>query len=152
MVADYHPETQAELHLAAQIISFGFHALEALSQAMTPEMPLTRILRLRGSAVSLSRESHKAQRRLDQLRQARRAGTADEPAALTATQQPNRRIEKALDLIADTRDLIESAARDGGQTWTQAYQQRQRARRMTENLRKNQAAHLNGAIAAASPA
>jgi hypothetical protein len=65
MLSAYHPETEDELRLAANIISFSFQALEALGQAATPDMPLT--LRLRGSAVSLSRESHKAQRRLDKL-------------------------------------------------------------------------------------
>jgi hypothetical protein len=47
---------QDELRLAANIVGFSFHALEALGQAATPEMPMTRILRLRSSAVSLSRE------------------------------------------------------------------------------------------------
>jgi hypothetical protein len=74
MLSSYLPETEDELRLAAEIVGFSFHALEALGQAAGPDMPLTRILRLRGSAVSLSRESHKAQRRLDQLQNARRTG------------------------------------------------------------------------------
>src|SRR5579859_6058352 len=73
-LADYHPETASELRLAANIVSFGLHALEALSQAADPDMPLTKVLRLRGSAVSLSRESHKAERRLQERQSARRAG------------------------------------------------------------------------------
>src|SRR5271170_8050747 len=92
MLSAYHPETEDELRLAANVISFSFQALEALGQAATPDMPLTRTLRLRGSAVSLSRESHKAQRRLDKLQTARRAGipaaTQPEPA------QPEPKIEK----------------------------------------------------------
>ena len=103
MLAAYHPQTEDELRLAANTIGFSFHALEALGQAAAPDMPLTKILRLRGSAVSLSRESHKAQRRLDQLQNARRAGipaaTQPEPA------QPEPKIEKALDLIEDTRTV-----------------------------------------------
>jgi hypothetical protein len=67
MLAGYHPETEDELRLAAEIVSFGFHALEALSQAASHDLPLTKILRLRGSAVSLSRQSHRSQHRLDQL-------------------------------------------------------------------------------------
>ena len=82
MLSAYHPETEDELRLAANIVSFSFQALEALGQAATPDMPLTRILRLRGGAVSLSRESHKAQRRLDKLQTARRAG-------IPAETQPN---------------------------------------------------------------
>jgi hypothetical protein len=54
MLAIYQPETEDEFRLAAQIVSFSFHALEALSQAASPDMPLTRILRLRSSAVSLT--------------------------------------------------------------------------------------------------
>ena len=123
MLTAYHPQTEDELRLAANIIGFSFHALEALGQAATPDMPLTRILRLRGSAVSLSRESHKAQRRLDQLQNARRDGipaeTQPEPA------QPEPKIEKALDLIEDTRKIA-AAAKAQGLTWTQAYEQRQR--------------------------
>ena len=86
-----------ELRLAANIVSLSFQALEALSQAATPDMPLTRTLRLRGGAVSLSRESHKAQRRLDKLQTARRAGIPAEAQPNPA--QPEPKIEKALDLI-----------------------------------------------------
>jgi hypothetical protein len=75
MLAAYNAETPEELGLAAEIISMQFHALEALSHAAAPDLSLNRIIRLRGSAVSLSRESHKAQRKLDQLQRARRAGT-----------------------------------------------------------------------------
>jgi hypothetical protein len=71
MLAAYHPETEDELRLAASVVSFSFHALEALSQAAQPDLSLTRVLRLRGSAVSLSRESAKADRRLAQLQKAR---------------------------------------------------------------------------------
>ena len=71
MLAAYHPQTEPELSLAAQIVSCSFHALNALGQAAAPDLSLTRILRLRGSAVSLSRERHKAQRQLDQLQKAR---------------------------------------------------------------------------------
>ena len=103
----YDPQTEDELRLAANIIGFSFQALEALSQAATPDMPLTRTLRLRGGAVSLSRESHKAQRRLDKLQAARRAGiraeTQPEPP------QPEPKIEKALDLIDTTRKIAAAA-------------------------------------------
>ena len=139
MLAAYHPQTEDELRLAAEIVGFSFHALEALGQAAGPDMPLTRVLRLRGSAVSLSRESHKAQRRLDHLQKARHTGS---PAA-TETAQPTHqpaKIEKALDLIQETRQVA-AVAKAAGQTWTQAYQQRQRANGIAKNLKKNQARH-----------
>ena len=79
MLAAYHPATPDELHLAAEIISFSAHALEALGQAASPDLSLNQKLRLRGSAVSLSRESHKSQRKLDQLQKARRTGATAQP-------------------------------------------------------------------------
>src|SRR6185437_15554369 len=54
-------------------------ACEALAQAADPAMPLTRILRLRTGAVSLSREAEKAERRLEKLREARLRGLPEEP-------------------------------------------------------------------------
>jgi hypothetical protein len=139
MLAAYHPETADELRLAAEIVNFSFHAMEALSLAMTPDMKLTTILRLRGSAVSLSRESHKSQRKLDQLQKARRTGgPADAQVAQTEAAPAGPQIDKALALIEATRQAIESP---GKTTWTQGYRQRQTAKRIAENLKKNQAAH-----------
>jgi hypothetical protein len=145
MLAAYGPETEDELRLAAEIISFSLHSLDALSQAATPDMPLTKILRLRGGAVSLSRESHKSQRKLDQLQRDRRAGTLIQAPPAEAPQQstePSRpQIDKALALIEATSEAMTSAAKNAGKTWTQSYHQRQTAKRIAENLKKNQAAY-----------
>ncbi|MGD0105670.1 MAG: hypothetical protein ABSC06_16755 [Rhodopila sp.] len=84
----YHPQTNDELCLAAQIIGFSFQALEALAQAAQPDLSLTRIIRLRGSAVSLSRESEKAQRRLSQLQKARQQAIAAEIEREPASPEP----------------------------------------------------------------
>jgi hypothetical protein len=158
MLVSYHPETEDELRLAAEIISFSFHALEALSQAATPDMPLNKVLRLRSGAVSLSRESHKAERRLDQIQKARRAGIEAQPAAAKAPEQaaePARpQVDKAIALIEATRQAMEITAKNGGKTWTQSYQQRETAKRIAENLKKNQAAHaaaMNAKLEAAAP-
>ena len=94
MLAAYKPETPDELSLASEIIIFGLHALEALSYASNPELSLNRILRLRGSAVSLSREQHKAHRKLDQLQRARRDGLQQQPSEAQptpATPKPTKR-------------------------------------------------------------
>jgi hypothetical protein len=133
MIATYDPQTEDELRLAAEVISFSLHALEALGQAANPDISLNHQLRLRGGAVSLSRASHKAQRRLDQLQKARR--TAQPAAPQPEIPQPN--VEKALDLIETTRQAMTDVS-TSGQTWTQAFQQRQRAKRMAENLKRNQ--------------
>jgi hypothetical protein len=139
MLAAYNPETEPELSLAADAICFGFHALEALSQSAEPDLNLTAILRLRGSAVSLSREAHKAQRKLDQIQKERRVGQAAETAAPRpppATERPG--VDKALDLIECARDAI-LPGKSGGKNWTQQFRQRQTAKRIAENLKKRQA-------------
>ena len=139
MLAAYNPETTNELRLAANIISFSFHALDALGQATTPGMSLSRILRLRGSAVSLSRESGKAQRRLDQLQQARRQGVqAPQADAQPVEAPPEPMIDKARALIQDT-EAVTVAAKEDGLTWTQAYEQRQRDIRIAASLKRAEA-------------
>jgi hypothetical protein len=139
MLGAHHPETEDELRLAATVTAFSFNALEALSQASVPDIPISRVLRLRGSAVSLSREAQKAERRLDQLQTARQQGIP----AQQAESHPNPalsepKIEKALDLIEDTRKIA-VAAKASGQTWTQAYEQRQRDARITASLKRAEA-------------
>ena len=149
MLAAYHPETEDELRLAAEIIGFAFHVLDALSQAADPGMSLNQKLRLRGSAVSLSRESHKSQRKLDQLQKARRAGIPTQPMQAPAPQpepvRPN--IDTPLQLTETTRKAPSSTGKNGRQTWTQGYQQRQAAKRIADNLKKaNAAPHIPTAV------
>jgi hypothetical protein len=151
MLTAFHPETEGELRLAAEIISFSFHALEALSQAADPDMSLNQKLRLRGSAVSLSRQSHKSERKLDQLQKARRAGIPTEPMEAPDPQPEAVRpgIDNALQSIEIIREAIPTAGKTGRPTWTQGYQQRQAAKRIVENLKKaNAAAQI---AAAATP-
>jgi hypothetical protein len=139
MLGVYRPETEDELRLAANIIGFSFQALEALGQAATPDMPVTRILRLRSSAVSLSRESREAERRLDQLQKARRQGVPTQQAE--ARPEPARtepKIDKAVSVI-DGTNSVASAAKAGGLTWTQAYEQRQRDTRIAASLKRAEA-------------
>jgi hypothetical protein len=129
MLGAYHPETEEELRLAANIVGFSFHALEALGQAAAPDMPLTRVLRLRGSAVSLSREAAKAERRLTQLRNSPQQDIVA---------QPEPKMEKAVALIADTRKVA-IAAKASGQSWARAYEERQRDIRIAKNVKKAEA-------------
>jgi hypothetical protein len=149
MLAAYYAETPDELGLAAEIVSLQFHTLEALSYASDPELSLNKILRLRGGAVSLSRESHKARRRLDQLQRARRAGTmvqATEAVSKAAQPQPapaNPKIDAALGLIETARAAIETVKKTGGKNWAQSIQKGQMAKRIADNLKKKQAEHVN---------
>jgi hypothetical protein len=99
MLAAYNPENERELCLAAQAVSFSLHVLGALGQAADPDLSLSRVLRLRGSAVSLSRASETAQRRLDQCQQTRQeeaacAATRPEPMQ-SISAQPEPEIEQA---------------------------------------------------------
>jgi hypothetical protein len=141
MLAAYRPQTENELRLAAEIISFSFHALDALAQAADPDLSLSRKLRLRGSAVSLSRESHKSQRKLDQSQKASQAKTLAQPVE-TPTLQPDpvqHRTETAPAPSETTREAFATGRKHGGQTWTQGYQQRLSAKRIADNLKRNQA-------------
>jgi hypothetical protein len=151
MLVAHNAETPAELALAAEIVSLQFHTLEALSYAAHPDLSLNKILRLRGSAVSLSRESHKARRKLDQLKQARQTATTAPPAEVPnpepAPTPPA--VEKAIDQVQLARDAIKYAKQTGGANWVDVYQKRQAAERITENLKKNQRAALAASAAAA---
>ena len=154
MIGAYNPQSADELRLAANIVCFSFQALEALSQATDPDMPLPRVMRLRGGAVSLSRESAKAERRLTQLQKARNQALAVQPAETRPDPaQPEPKIEKTLALIEDT-GTVAAAAKAKGLTWTQAYAQRQRDSRLAASRKKAEAraaAQVNPATPAAVP-
>jgi hypothetical protein len=153
MLAAYQPRTEDELRLAAQVVSFSLHALEALGQAATQDMPLNKILRLRSGAVSLSRESHKAERRLEQRQQARDDTIPAEPIETAPVESIRPEIDEAIALVETTRQEIHTTTPNTAPIWSKAYRQQKAARRITENLKKNQAAHAAtlGAPAAAQP-
>jgi hypothetical protein len=147
LLAAYNVATEEELGLAGEIVSFGFHALEALSEAAAPDLSINQKLRLRGSAVSLSREAHKAQRKLDQLQRARLAASirpeaqAPPPGTPKITAVPeNPGTAQALGLIEFAQEVIDASSRTGGaQAWTLSRQQRRAAERIAENLKRNKA-------------
>src|SRR6185437_14488857 len=132
----YDPRTEAELRLAARVISFSLQSLEALGQAADPEMPLTRVLRLRTGAVSLSREAEKAERRLEKLREARLQGLPEEAEPLPEAEPA--RIEKTTALIEDTRKVA-AYAQAHGLSWSEAHRQRNREKRLAERRAKEAA-------------
>jgi hypothetical protein len=143
MLVAYHPETEDELSLAASIIAFSFQALEALAQAAAPDIPLTRILRLRSGAVSLSRESAKAERRLTLLQKARKQ-------TIPAEIRP-----EPVQLESKSEKPVATFAKANGLTWTQAHEQRQRDLRIAASLKRAEvriAAQASTAIQAAPPA
>ncbi|HET6608685.1 MAG TPA: hypothetical protein VFG62_18565 [Rhodopila sp.] len=134
-LAAYHPRTEIELRLAARIISFNLQALGALAQAADPDMPLTRVLRLRTGAVSLSREAEKAERRLEKLRETGIHTQPEEPAQPEfPSETPS--AEKTTALIQDNRKVA-AYAQAHGLTWTEALKQRRREQRLAERHRRH---------------
>jgi hypothetical protein len=131
MLTAYVPETEPELSLAANIISLNLHALQALGQAANPDLPLNEILRLRSGAVSLSREAEKAERRLDQLRAARRDAAQPQPETAVATAAAREKPTPAPHPTPIHQPPVGS----------KAYQQQQAARRIADTFKRNQAAY-----------
>ena len=127
------PATEAELRLAARIVSFSLQAGEALAQAAHPEMPLSRVLRLRTGAVSLSREADKAERRLEKLRENRMQAIPEDADPLPDPEPAP--VEKTTALIEDNRKVA-AYAQANGLSWTDALKQRRREQRLAERRRK----------------
>jgi len=139
-------ETEEELHLASDIVSYGFHALEALSDSTAPELSLNNKLRLRGGAVNLSREGHKARRKLDQLQRARMAATprpeAKADTVSDAAPPDTASTDPARDLIAIAREAIQASGKKGGiQGFSLNHQQRRAAETIAKNLQRNRDEH-----------
>ena len=137
-----------ELCLSADIISFELHALEALRRSGDPAIPLTRLLRLRSSAVSLSREAHRCRQKLQQMQAA--ASTlvpehAVEPAPAAEPSPAQVRAEAAVELVEEARKIITSAGRQakqgryGGLTYSQALSKRMMANRIMVNQKRRAA-------------
>jgi hypothetical protein len=152
-LADYNIESQEELRLATEVISFSFQVLQALSQAAEPGIPIGRQLRLRGGAVSLRRSEKLAQDKLDQLQRARRA-TLAEPApavelqtAILQTPTPAAeptpdqvRVDKTLELLEFARDMVKTNPPTPVKTTPRALrlaeEKRRMAQRMAESARR----------------
>ncbi|HWB97024.1 MAG TPA: hypothetical protein VG672_09990 [Bryobacteraceae bacterium] len=65
------PWTLTETSLTARILAFNLQAGEALAQTTLPDLTIRHILRLRGSALALTREAAKAERALEKQKAAR---------------------------------------------------------------------------------
>lgn len=152
MLAGFRPETPDQLTLAAEIIAFHLQTLEALSDAAKPEMTLNQIIRLRGAAVALSREAHKARRKLDQLQRPRRekakAAPVQAPVEAPVQTPVAATVEPTNPAPANPNTTAPAAPKPAAvataQTWSQSLQQRMKAQRKAEKLKKQQArqAHL----------
>lgn len=149
MIIAYNAATEEELRLAGQIISFSMQALETLGQAADASQSLIEVIGLRRDAVNLSRESHKAQRKLDQLQRARRTGVRPQPVEPPIAVPPPEpaaqptEADHALAFVKAEHAAKEILGKDSGKTWAQRYQKRLSANRITANLAKAQARHAN---------
>lgn len=137
MLAAFNPVNEPELNLAAEIISLRLHGLQALGQAANPELPLNKTTQLRGSAVSLARQAHKSHRELDQLQHDRRRG-AETPSE-AATQSPQ--AHQTAEIVEAVREAAKFVGNKDRKSWSQNLQKRLNAKRIADNLKKNQALH-----------
>lgn len=154
-LASYDPRNQAEFQLVAQIISFSLQSLEALAQAANPDLSLTRVLRLRSGAVSLSRQAQKAQLQLEKLRktQPQSVESASAPQPVTssvwdtvapqaskqeaqAVAPPEAPLAEKTPAPTEGKGKIAAYARAHGLTFSQAMQQRNRDMRLAERQAK----------------
>jgi hypothetical protein len=112
-----------------------------------PRYGANKILRLRGSAVSLSREQHKAHRKLDQIQKVRRAGLQPQVAEPLPTDP---KIEKAIAVVQAERPAAPAQASPKFPS-LHTFHKQEAARLITENLRKKQADYASQIAAAAQP-
>jgi hypothetical protein len=136
----FAPKTEVELRLAARIVGFSLQAGEALAQSAEPGMPITRVIRLRTGAVALTRESQKAERQLEKLREA----TA-EPEAQPELEPVPASVEKAAEVVEDTR-TISAYAKAHGLTFTEAMKQRARDKALANRAAKEAARAAAGQL------
>src|SRR4051812_12090635 len=67
LLASYDVRTDRQLRLAALPIASSFGALDSLSRAAEPDLPVNQVLRLRGNANALNRAAHQNEAKLEKL-------------------------------------------------------------------------------------
>ena len=154
LLAAYQPRTEDELCLAATIVGFTLQSLDALGQSANPDLPLTRILRLRSGAVSLSREADKARRALIQMQKARaqpQPEAAEPQSGKPQAAKPHpakAEVTAAAKVAPAASPATPIAAQSPAQPQTEA--DRQQDLRITESI-KRAAARLSGLPGAEIP-
>src|SRR5689334_14101731 len=84
LLAAHEAETEEELRFAADIVRFGFHALEALDRSTAPGLPVDQVLGLRADAAASNRRAEAAQHRLDQRKRNRQVPAPEAGSCLAA--------------------------------------------------------------------
>jgi hypothetical protein len=118
-VAAYQARNRSELVKIGQIIGFGLMAMDNLRLSMTPDLPLSMVLRLRGGANALNRSAQQNTRALEKGRRGDRPSPgAEAPAALPASDDHDiseadieASIQRARDMVADARSRMQAEER-----------------------------------------
>jgi hypothetical protein len=134
LLASYDVRTDRQLRLAALAIAFSFGALDSLSRAAAPDLPVNQVLRLRGNANALNRAAQQNEAKLDKSIGQPEAALPGEPRDLPAS--------------SDTQDLV-SFLRATPSPADLSRQQRRFAERQAEKQRQRQqqAARLDERVA-----
>ncbi len=145
-IAGYNAQTDRELRLAALTIAFSFGALDSLSRAADPGLPVNQVMRLRGNANALHRAGQQNEVRLDKLRrQPPLTSEHAEPRSVAVQPEPTDDFpasSAAPDLLAFARSALQSmmsgAAADTIPAPPLSRQQRRAAERDAEKVRRRQ--------------
>jgi hypothetical protein len=134
LLGSYEISNDRQLRLAALAIAFSFGALDSLSRAAAPELPVNQVLRLRGNANALNRAAQQHEAKLENGLGQPEAAPAGEPAALPAS--------------SETEDLL-SFLRAAAPAVPMSRQQRRFAERQAEKQREREqeAARLDERVA-----
>jgi hypothetical protein len=144
MLAAYAPENEEELNIAAEIVCLRMHILACYADASGTDTTLQDRIRLRNAGVRLGRQAMSLRKTLDAMRAARRVEAEPAPAAEISPQQAAELAEIARMAVAAI------TTKPAGQTWTQAYQQRQRDAALAKMAAKHRAVTGDRRSAAAS--
>ena len=141
-LASYGARTDRELRFAALSIAFSFGALEALSKATDPDLPLNHMLHLRGNANGLNRAAQQNEARLEKLqKQPSVAEPAEhaEPAMLAHTLPASSATDDLLAFVgARVNTIMPSPHPASVPAMPLSRQQRRAVERKAEKIRQRQ--------------
>jgi hypothetical protein len=146
MLDGYSTETTEELQIAAQIIACGLAALDSLRRSMADrDLPVTKQLRLRGSANAMNRAVQQGRKALELRRKARATPQTAVPARGQPVTPVNTQaaIRRAVDAVAFARSDLDIT--DTPRTY---WQQRRSAERQARLAQRRVAQAAGEATAA----
>jgi hypothetical protein len=130
-LTSYGATTNRELRLAALNIAFTISALDAMSKAADPDLPVNQAIRLRGNANALNRAADQTDKRFEALR--KQPEPASEPDAAPAL-PANSSLADMLALAKTTVEEIKNETRPA-----MSRQQRRAAERQAAKAQRRKA-------------